>query len=101
MKMARSWTVLIRCVYSFFVLPCAYYCRQAQSSTSKNIFDNLPDLALASSVKRDELDRYLLAEVEDVKDGLMWWFERRSTFPRLSRMARDYLSIPGRLRVFF
>ena len=25
----------------------------------------------------------------------MWWYERRGAFPRLSRMARDYLSIPG------
>jgi hypothetical protein len=33
--------------------------------------------------------------VEDVKDGLMWWYEKRVAFPRLSRMARDYLSIPG------
>jgi len=33
---------------------------------------NLPDLALALSVEHDELDCYLLAEVEDVKDGLMW-----------------------------
>jgi hypothetical protein len=64
-----------------------------------NIFDNLPDLALASSVERDELDRYLLAEMEDVKDCLMWWFERQDTFPRLSRMARDYLSIPGMVQL--
>ena len=82
------------------MLLCAYYCWQARSSTSKNIFNNLPDLALASSVERDELDHYLLAEMEDVKDGLMWWFERRSIFPRLSCMACDYLLIPGRLRVF-
>ena len=64
-------------------------------STSKNIFDKLPDLAPASSGLHDELDRYLAMDVEDVKDGLLWWFERQTTFPQLSRMVRDYLSIPG------
>jgi len=43
----------------------------------------------------DELQRYLAVDVEDVKDGLVWWYDKRATFPRLSRMACDYLSIPG------
>jgi len=25
----------------------------------------------------------------------MWWFKNRAVYPRLSRMALDYLSIPG------
>jgi hypothetical protein len=50
-----------------------------------------------STNTHDELDRYLMADVEKVKDGLMWWNERRTAFPRLSRMACDYLSIPGKL----
>jgi hypothetical protein len=29
----------------------------------------------------------------------MWWHEKRATYPCLSRMARDYLSIPGKLFV--
>jgi len=60
-----------------------------------NIFDNLPDLAQASSDRRDELDRYLASDVENVTDALMWWYERRAAFPHLSLMAWDYLSIPG------
>jgi hypothetical protein len=48
----------------------------------------------------DELQCYLAADVEDVKDGLMWWHERHAMFPQLSRMARDYLSIPGEYIVF-
>jgi len=60
-----------------------------------NIFDNLPDLAQASSDRRDELDCYLASDVENVTDALMWWYERRAAFPRLSRMAQDYLSILG------
>ena len=44
----------------------------------------------------DELECYLATAVEDVKDALKWWFDRRASFPRLSHMARDYLSIPGK-----
>ena len=43
----------------------------------------------------DELDTYLAQPVEATADPLKWWTERAAIFPRLSRMARDYLSIPG------
>ena len=49
----------------------------------------------ASSGTRSELDRYLATDVEVVSDVLGWWWERRSMYPGLSRMALDYLSIPG------
>ena len=61
-----------------------------------NIFDNLPDLAPMSSDLGNELDCYLAADIEDVKDPLKWWYEHRGAFPHLSLMARDYLSIPGK-----
>ena len=66
------------------------------------MFDNLMDdtPTPTSSSADDELQRYLATDVEDVKDGLMWWYERRTMFPRLSRMAHDYLSIPGEHLVF-
>jgi hAT family C-terminal dimerisation region len=48
-----------------------------------------------TSLLNDELERYLTADIEDVKDGLKWWHEKCTVFPRLSRMARNYLSIPG------
>ncbi len=48
----------------------------------------------------DELQRYLTADIEDVKDALMWWHERCQIFPWLSHMACDYLSIPGEYLVF-
>lgn len=48
-----------------------------------------------TAVQRSEIDEYLALPVEQVKDALMWWYEREHVFPRLSRMARDYLSIPG------
>jgi hypothetical protein len=43
----------------------------------------------------DEIDRYLATNTEDVEDALFWWWERKSSYPCLSRMALDYLSIPG------
>ena len=52
------------------------------------------DIAPPSSTD-DELQHYLAADVEDVKDGLIWWYERCAMFPRLSQMACNYLSIPG------
>lgn len=43
-----------------------------------------------------ELDHYLMSgRVKDVKDPLQWWFDNRGSYPRLSRMARDFLTIPG------
>jgi hypothetical protein len=47
------------------------------------------------SSRRNELDEYLALGVENVKDPLMWWFDNRKAYPNLSRMALDYLSIPG------
>ena len=40
---------------------------------------------------------YLSHPVKNVKDPLKWWFDNRQTYPNLSRMAEDYLSIPGKL----
>jgi hypothetical protein len=66
------------------------------TSPSKNMFDNLSTLAAPNAADlRDELDRFLSTDPEYVKDVLMWWFERQHLYPQLSRMALDYLSIPG------
>lgn len=64
---------------------------------SGNVFDNLPCLVKPKpKVSHDELDAYLAADVDDVTDALEWWIQNRTTMPRLSRMAIDYLSIPGK-----
>jgi hypothetical protein len=63
-----------------------------------NIFDDLPALAAPRATElRDDLARYLSTDPELVKDVLVWWTERKGMFPCLSRMALDYLSIPGEL----
>ena len=68
-----------------------------KESSSTNIFDNLPALSAPSkSTLRDDLDRYLNTDPEDVKDPLQWWYEHKHIYPHLHRMALDYLSIPGK-----
>ncbi|KAJ8455290.1 hypothetical protein ONZ51_g12529 [Trametes cubensis] len=67
-------------------------------SVSENIFDNMPDLFSGNSrrtLSNDELDLYLKAEPEAVSNPIQWWHTRRRLFPRLSRMALDYLTIPA------
>jgi hypothetical protein len=46
---------------------------------------------------RGELDKYLGTDPEHVTDALAWWYEHKHVYPRLHRMALDYLSIPGKL----
>jgi hypothetical protein len=42
------------------------------------------------------LDRYLSTpRVKKIKDPLKWWHENQHVYPRLFRMARDYLNVPG------
>ena len=42
-----------------------------------------------------ELDCYLTADVEHVTDAITWWHEHHAIYPCLSRMALNYLSVPG------
>ena len=64
---------------------------------SDNIFDALPTLSEPTKAALfDELTRYLSAPVERTLNPLLWWVEKQAIYPRLSRMARDYLSIPGK-----
>lgn len=70
----------------------SYTCSRSHKG-SHNIFDNLP--ALAQAEQLDELERYLLTGPEQVDNVIKWWTERHAEYPCLSRMALDYLSIPG------
>ena len=63
------------------------------------MFDNIMDMTPTSSTD-DKLQCYLVADIEDVKDGLLWWNKRHTIFPRLSHMAHGYLSIPGEFLAF-
>ena len=69
-------------------------------SESDNIFNNLPALSATKSALADELTHYLDTLIEATKDPFMWWVKKQATYPCLSRMALNYLSIPG-LSLFF
>ncbi len=68
----------------------------ASCQAEGNIFDNLPSFRAPNDAElSDELERYLSTDVEDVQDPLQWWTDRKSQFPNLSRMAIDFLTLPG------
>jgi len=61
-----------------------------------NIFDDLLTLVKPKdSQPSHELDMYLSTGVKNISDALAWWHEHRAMYPWLSRMAMDYLTIPG------
>ncbi len=63
----------------------------------QNIFKNLSySITPDKNNFRDEIDRYLGAKREAPDNVLQWWIDRRQEYPRLSRMAIDYLTIPGK-----
>jgi hypothetical protein len=70
--------------------------QEASEMVSDNIFDSLPVLSATKKAKLvDELTRYLAEPTEVALDPLLWWNERRAVYPHLSRMALNYLCIPG------
>lgn len=61
-----------------------------------NMFDNIPALAPPKpSAASNELDQYLNTDVKHVTDTLAWWYDYHNTYPHLSHMVLDYLTIPG------
>ena len=84
------------CVSFFFSLFLFMSFQEASEMVSDNIFDSLPVLSAPKKAKlADELTRYLTEPTEVAPDPLLWWIERRAIYPYLSRMALDYLCIPG------
>jgi hypothetical protein len=63
------------------------------------MFDEFTNISVAktgtSHTRHNELDEYLQLPVENVKDSLKWWVNNCKVYPNLSRMALDFLSIPG------
>ena len=58
------------------------------------MFDSLMDAA-PTSLLNNELQQYLAADINIVKDRLKWWHKKYVVFLWLSCMAQDYLSIPS------
>ena len=92
--MVRRGTFYSSCRYQLLTF------LQHSSSSTENIFDDLPALSAPPKAElRDELDRYLSTDPEHVTNAFEWWYERRSVYPRLHRMALDYHTIPGKFIV--
>jgi hypothetical protein len=55
--------------------------------------------AAASAPPANEVDHFLDSDIEQVKskDLITWWKSKARMYPCLSRMALNYLSIPGEL----
>jgi hypothetical protein len=69
------------------------------NTASLNVYNHLPSLTtFESATPTDELTRYLHNDIENINigDALQWWAGKERLYPRLSRMAMDYLSIPGK-----
>lgn len=81
-----------------FVLDCFRSHALCNAQITENIFDSLPSLAPLgrSTAVMDELRLFLSIEPENVTNAVQWWYENRATYPRLYRMALDYLTIPGK-----
>ncbi len=45
---------------------------------------------------QDELTWYLSTNIKFTADAIQWWHDKCSDFPCLSKMAIDYLMIPGK-----
>jgi hypothetical protein len=69
----------------------------ASVAKHKTLLDSLPILrARAAVTPQDELDIYLGSDTEETDDPIGWWIDNAYRFPTLSRMALDYLNIPGK-----
>jgi hAT family C-terminal dimerisation region len=68
---------------------------KASTPASTNIFDDLLEEPETTEIQ-DELEAFLGSGRDlKIKNGLRWWYEHAHLYPYLSRMAIDYLSIPG------
>jgi hypothetical protein len=60
------------------------------------VFETLLTFKGHKRALQDELDRFLGLEIEEAENVIAWWHEHRAMYPQLSRMALDYLTIPGK-----
>jgi hypothetical protein len=87
--------VNVVCYFSFVFTHIFDVSIKAEADIDQDVtnFFNIP---MHSILEPDELDNYLSQAVKKVRDPILWWWDHWKVFPRLSAMAFDYLSIPGR-----
>jgi hypothetical protein len=73
-----------------------------EQDAAYEILDLFAENADEPSAPQQELERFFALRPEKYgtsPDPVKWWASHQSTFPRLARMARDILSIPGQLHL--
>jgi hypothetical protein len=55
---------------------------------------DLLDIPMDDIEDINELDQYLAKPLKKVRDPIAWWWDHRASYPKLSKMAYDYLSVP-------
>ncbi|PIL33222.1 hypothetical protein GSI_04672 [Ganoderma sinense ZZ0214-1] len=88
---------------------------QSEKSGSSGLLDSSDEFGLGANIHAifedpappdlqelgNELERYLRAGVEHCPNAIKWWVDRHAVYPRLSRMALDFLTIPVEAVSFF
>ncbi|KAG6916339.1 hypothetical protein DXG01_007276 [Tephrocybe rancida] len=68
----------------------------AHTSASVTVTDtDFSDIPMDGIEGHDELQEYLSQPIKHVCEPLKWWWGHCMAFPKLSKMAFNYLSIPG------
>ena len=55
---------------------------------------DLLDIPMEDIEEVNELNDYLLKLLKKVRDPITWWWGHSTSYPKLLKMALDYLSIP-------
>jgi hypothetical protein len=74
----------------------SHFTLQAPPVVNSDIIDLL-DIPMDGIQTVNELDEYLSKPLEKVRDPIAWWWDHRVSYPKLSKMALDYLSVPRKL----
>ena len=69
------------------------YFRQLRENSNNVSFSSETPIHQENKELSDELEKYLALPLEDQVDPLLWWQVKQREYPKLSLIARDYLSI--------
>jgi hypothetical protein len=89
--------VLIRAIYPLLSYLIISWLSQATALVDDmDTMTDFLDILMEGLADVNELDDYLSQAIEKVSDPISWWWDHRKVYPKLSAMAFDYLSVPGK-----
>ena len=77
------------------IILCKLNISPTPGATLQNVFEALDDEGPMKGPADNELQHYLDTPIEKPANPIQWWKDRRDMYPNLSRMAIDFLCIPG------